>query len=529
MELRKCLISYPRSMSFTVLTVKLETSTRPGDFMDNATRLKKILERKEEEIAQLRVAKLFLETLFDGIDEEILVIGPDYTVLDANKVFLNRCGLSKSDIKGKKCYEINYNLHHPCKHEKNLCPLEKALKTKGRVEITHHYGEGKQQKEFMRIMYPVFFREGKPEYFIEISRDVTEYRTLIRRLQASEKKFRAILDTANDAILSVDSDNRIILFNNAAERIFGYKREEVLGKSLNMLVPPQYGDHRKYVRRFLRTKSSRLMGKTLSLTALRKSGEEFPIELGLSHFEMGGTITFTAIIRDVSVQRQLEKKLLRSERLAAVGQAVAHVAHEIKNPLMIIGGFSHQLKKSIDDAGALRKLDMIFDEVRRLEKLVRNLGDFTKEYRLVKRLSDINSVIRDVLRIMEEVYSEDKYRFEENLAEGLREIYCDPDKLKQVFMNIIANGIEAMEEGGRIIVSTADLGDAVEIRISDEGVGIEESKLLHIFEPFYTTREKGSGLGLSISYRIVEAHGGDIWAESRLGEGTTFVIRLPDR
>ncbi|MBW2021580.1 MAG: PAS domain S-box protein [Deltaproteobacteria bacterium] len=495
--------------------------------MDDPHRLKKLLAEKEEEIRQLRVSKLFLETLFEGIDEDILVINSDYTVLDANKAFLKRCGLSKEEIRGRKCYEINYNFPHACKLEDNLCPLEKARKTKGRVEISHRYGKGKKQKEFMRIMYPLFFQKGQPECFIEISRDVTEYRTLIRRLQASEKKFRAILDTANDAILSVDSNNRIILFNNAAERIFGYKREEVLGESLNKLVPPQYGDHYKYVKRFLKTRGSNVMGRVLSLTALRKSGEEFPIELGLSYFEMGGSVTFTAIIRDVSAQRQLEKKLLRSERLAAVGQAVAHVAHEIKNPLMIIGGFSHQLRKSIDDERALRKLDMIFDEVRRLEKLVQNLGDFTKEYHLVKRLSDVNSVIRDVLRIMEEVYPGDKYVFQEDLAGGLREIYCDPDKLKQVFMNIIANGIEAMEKGGKIAVSTTDAGDGVEIRISDEGIGIEESKLLHIFEPFYTTRAKGSGLGLAISYRIVEAHGGDIWAESKVGEGTTFVIRLP--
>lgn len=514
-------------MCFTAPTAGLEFHETLGISMDENSKLKELLLKREEEIRQLRMAKLFLEALFDGIDEEILVIDVDYRVLDANRAFLARRGISKDDIKGKRCYELNYKLSHPCKPEKNICPLEQAVKTRHRVEITHQYGEGEDQKEFMRIMYPLALRGTQPDLFIEISRDVTEYRALIRRLQASEKKFRAILDTANDAILSIDSKNRIILFNNAAERIFGYKREEMLGESLNKLVPPQYGDHYKFVKRFLRTRASNLMGKTLSLTALRKSGEEFPIELGLSYFEMGGSVTFTAIIRDVSIQRQLEKKLLRSERLAAVGQAVAHVAHEIKNPLMIIGGFSHQLRKSIDDERALRKLDMIFDEVRRLEKLVQNLGDFTKEYRVIKRPADVNSVLRDVVRVMEEVSPRGKYVFQEDLAEGLREIYCDPDKLKQVFMNIIANAIEAMEGGGKIAVSTTNLADGVEVRISDEGTGIEESKLLHVFEPFYTTRQRGSGLGLAISYRIVESHGGDIWAESELGKGTTFIIRLP--
>ena len=491
--------------------------------------LRQELAKKEKQIRELRAAKLFLEVLFDGIEEEILVISPDYTVLDANRAFVNRCGARRDEIRGRKCYEINYHLPHPCKHERNPCPLERAKKTGERVEITHIYGEGSDQREFMRVVYPLSAHGQGLDCFVEISRDVTEYKNLIRKLQASEKRLRAILDTANDAILSVDSDNRIVLFNNAAERIFGYKREEVLGKSLNMLVPPQYGDHYEHVKRFLKTKTPRVIGKTLALTALRKNGEEFPIELGLSYFEMGGGVIFTAIIRDVSSQKQLEKKLLRSERLAAVGQAVAYVAHEIKNPLMIIGGFSHQLRKSITEEASLRKLDMIFDEVRRLEKLVQNLGDFTKEYRLVKRPADINAVIRDVVRIMAEVYPKGKYRFRVELDDELDEIYCDPDKLKQVFMNIVANAIEAMEDGGQISISTARDGDGIQIRIEDQGVGIEESKLLTIFEPFYTTRERGSGLGLAISYRIIEAHGGDIWAESEPGKGTTFIIRMPGR
>jgi two-component system sensor kinase FixL len=227
------------------------------------------------------------------------------------------------------------------------------------------------------------------------------------------------------------------------------------------------------------------------------------------------------------MQKRLERKLLQSERLAAVGQTVAHVAHEIKNPLMIIGGFSNQIRESLTDYKARRKLDMILDEVSRLEKLVANLGDFTKEYKLVKRLADINSVIRDVLKIMGEIYSSEKHELTADLHPNLKEVNCDPDKLKQVFMNIIANGIEAMEDGGTITINTQEWYNGVEIRITDEGIGISDEDLLRIFEPFYTTRERGSGLGLSISYKIVAAHKGDIWAVSMPGEGTTFVIRLP--
>ena len=242
------------------------------------------------------------------------------------------------------------------------------------------------------VMYPLKYGRRSVKYFLEIARDLTEYRDLFRELQASEKRFRAILDTATDAVLSIDEDHKIILFNSAAQRIFGYSNQEVLGKDLNILIPPRYGDHQRYVQRFLERRESDIVGKTISLIALRKSGEEFPIDLSLSFLEMGGRITFTAIIRDVTEHRRMESRLLQSERLAAVGQAVAHVAHEIKNPLMVIGGVSNQIKRNLFQEKESQKLDIVIEEVRRLEGLVANLGDFTKEYRLVKRSADVNSV-----------------------------------------------------------------------------------------------------------------------------------------
>ena len=496
--------------------------------VEEINRLRESLSQKDQEIENLRTGNLFPGALFDGINEEIMVVDPDFNIKDANRTFLKRYGLKKADVIGQKCYEIKERSNAPCSIEDKSCPLESAGKTGKRVEMIHYHkhADGKV-KEFILNMYP--FKPGgeKIEYFIETARDVSDYRDLIRKLQSSEKKFRAILDTATNAILSIDENNKIILFNNAAQRIFGYSREEILGKNLNLLIPAQYGDHYRFVRRFLKKRESDIIGKTISLTALRKDGEEFPIELSLSFLEMDSGITFTAIIRDNSGQRKLERKLLQSERLAAVGQAAAHVAHELKNPLMIIGGFSGQIKKNLTDDRDLKKLDMILDEVRRLERLVAHLGDFTKVYRLVKRPSDINAAIKDVIKIMAGLYPTGKYSFKEFFSPDIEEITCDPDKLKQVLINVISNGIEAMADGGIITVSTEKISEGIEIRFSDEGTGIPEEDLEHIFEPFYTTRERGSVLGLSVSYKIIEAHHGDISAVSLLGKGTTFIIRLP--
>ncbi|MBW1721792.1 MAG: PAS domain S-box protein [Deltaproteobacteria bacterium] len=498
------------------------------DLRKEVKRLKQHLEEKTREIESLKWSRLFLESIFDGISDEILILDDDYTILNANKTFLENYGLEKDRAVGKKCYEIKQHSGGPCAWENTTCPLDEARNTAKRVKMTHeHTPDGENAKKFLIDMFPIVLENGRISCFAEIARELTDYKALARRLQASEKRFRAILDTATNAILSIDESHRIILFNKAAQRIFGYSPLEILGKDLGILIPERYGDHHVFVKRFLERRESEIMGKTLSLAALHKEGWEFPVELSLSHIELDGRTTFTAIIRDVSERRHLEKKLLQSERLAAVGQAVAHVAHEIKNPLMIIGGFTSQLKKSLTGEKDLHKLNMILDEVGRLERLVAGLGDFTKTYRLTKKMANVNDILRDVMKIMAEVYPPNRYGFREELSDQIQEIHCDPDKLKQVFINIVSNGFQAMNEGGKIAVSTESIPEGVEIRISDEGVGIPEEDLHHIFEPFYTTRERGSGLGLPISYKIVEAHEGDISAVSRPGKGTTFIIRLP--
>jgi len=492
--------------------------------------LQEALAQRDRELERLKVNNLFLAALFDGISEEIMVVDPDFNIKDANQTFLNQYGIDREEALERKCYEIKAHSDTPCQLDEDACPLERAKTTGKMVEMTrfHQDSQGKR-KELNLSMYPLAPDGKNITFFIEIARDVTEYKALIEELQVSEKRFRAILDTATDGIVSIDENQRIILFNNAAERIFGYSREEILGENLNILIPPQYRDHYRFVRRFLESKKSEIIGKTIALTGLRKAGQEFPVQLSLSFLEMGGKATFTAIIRDVSNQMQMERKLLQSERLAAVGQAVAHVSHELKNPLMIIGGFSAQIRKGLEEGKSASKMDMILDEVKRLERLVADLGDFTKTYTLVKRPAHINSLLKDVINIMSEVHPTHGYGFLQDLSEDADEIICDPDKLKQVFINIISNGVEAMAEGGTITVRSRKVEGGIEIQIIDQGSGIPEENLAHIFEPFYTTRKGGSGLGLSISYKIIEAHNGDISALSPPGKGTTFTVRLPNK
>lgn len=479
---------------------------------------------------EIRAENLFLNTVFDGISEEIMVLGSDFTVHNVNRVMLNRYGLKKAEVLGRKCFEVKESCGAPClRGEANGCPLPRGVKTKALVETRGiSLGPDGEQRDLSLIMYPILTPgQERVQYFMEIARDETRFRTLIEKLRASQKRYRAILDTATNAIINIDEHHRITLFNKEAERVFGYSGKEVLGKDLGILIPARYGDHNRYVSRFIDSRRGSILGKTLNLTALRKDGEEIPVELNLSFLEMGSSVTITAIIRDISDRKRLEKKLLQSERLAAVGEAVAHVVHELKNPLMIIGGFTSQIRNTLEDNRFIPKMDMILEEVARLERLVGTLGDFTKEYVLIRRSADVNSVLRDVIRIMAAAYPSERCTFIDNLAPDLDEIVCDPDKLKQVFINVISNGIEAMGGTGTISITSEPTPNGVEIKISDEGRGIPEKDIHNIFEPFFTTRERGSGLGLSISYKIIQAHGGEISAVNRPVKGASFIIRLP--
>jgi signal transduction histidine kinase len=227
--------------------------------------------------------------------------------------------------------------------------------------------------------------------------------------------------------------------------------------------------------------------------------------------------------------KKAQKKLLSKERLAAIGQLSSNIAHELRNPLGVIGNTAYYLNMKLKDGDekVLKHLDILGREVRRSNKIISCLLDFsrTKEPSIVA--CDINRVIKESLTDIEKDEKVSKVTIDTRLDGNLPEILIDPDQINQVILNLLTNAVHATPEGGRIEITTGVKKDFLEVVLKDTGAGIPKEDLRKIFEPLYTTKAKGTGLGLSIVRGIIDSHKGKIGVESKVGEGTTFTVSLP--
>lgn len=336
------------------------------------------------------------------------------------------------------------------------------------------------------------------------------------------------VENANEAFVTIDQDSTVVFFNKAAEQIFGHDRSEVLGRNLGLILGPSCrAGHDRAVALYVKTGQARLIGHETEFAIMHKSGATFPGSISFSVAKVDDRLFFTGIIRDLTETKALQEQIINAERLAALGQAVAEINHEIKNPLAIIGGFARQLKKATDDQKYLDKIDMIVTEVQRLESLLVELKHLYAPKALQIAKIKVSDLLNDVIALVTEDGRNKGINIALNAAQEDIIIEGDQEKLKQVLLNLIKNGIEAQTEGGNLTVNATATDKDVEISIIDEGPGIPQETQKNIFKPFFTTKKKGTGLGLCISKRIIEDHkGSTLSLESSAGKGTTVKINM---
>jgi PAS domain S-box-containing protein len=361
-------------------------------------------------------------------------------------------------------------------------------------------------------------------------------------LQTSEATSRAFLESASEGIVLVNASGRITLVNAAAERMFGYERDELLGQTLEVLLPERARDaHVKYRANYFTAPRVRSMGNGLDLSGRRKDGVEFPVEISLSYVRSPEGLVAMAFITDITERKRVEAELRRqrdtlhqSEKLAALGRLSGGIAHEMNNPLGIITSRIEVMLLDAEDQNLppqlLEDLAVLHRATQRVARIATNLRAFARQAPREHAPVNLNGVVEETLLMVQKLLEVDGIRITTSLDRALAPILGDVNTLQQVLLNLVTNAREAMTGGGEIQIETAPLAGRpnwVRLVVADTGPGISPEELSKIFDPFYTTKNSGTGLGLSVSYGIIQDHHGTVDVQSVPGMGTTFVLAFP--
>jgi PAS domain S-box-containing protein len=372
-------------------------------------------------------------------------------------------------------------------------------------------------------------------------------------LKTSEARLAGIIESAMDAIISVDDEQRIVLFNAAAEQMFGCTAAEVSGQPLERFIPERFRQaYQEQIRALGQADiTGRARGGLGIVVGQRTNGEEFPIEASISQIETAGSKLYTIILRDITerqrtqeVRAKLEEQLRQAQKMESIGRLASGVAHDFNNLLTVIRGYTDLLQDSMTpEDPRVEDLEQIRRASERATALTRQLLAFSRQQILTPTVLDLNSLVANLYKMLERLIGED-ISLSTLLQPGLWPITADPGQIEQVIMNLVVNARDAMPTGGKITIETGNIyldddyaqthfevpvGPCVMLAVADTGHGMDKPTQARIFEPFFTTKEQGqgTGLGLATVYGIVKQSGGHITVYSEPDQGTTFKLYLP--
>jgi two-component system sensor kinase FixL len=365
----------------------------------------------------------------------------------------------------------------------------------------------------------------------------------VRDLAAREAHLRSILDTVPDATVVICEKGTIQSFNAAAERLFGYRESQVIGKNVSMLMPSPYREeHDRYIYRYLATGEKRIIGIDRVVTGQRKDESTFPMKLEVGEMRSGERRFFTGFVRDLTERQQTEDQLhelqteiARLSRLTAMGEMASTLAHEINQPLSAISNYlqgCNRLLGNVEHPNVLKIRDALAETTKqtlRAGHIIRQLREFVARGETEKRPENISKLVEEASALALVGAKEEGVKTLFRFASHTDAVLVEKVQIQQVLLNLMRNAIEAMHGCDRkeLLVATAAVdGDMIEVSVADTGHGLSEEIAERLFQPFVTTKPAGMGVGLSISKRIVEAHGGKMWAEPNPGGGTAFRFTL---
>lgn len=403
----------------------------------------------------------------------------------------------------------------------------------------------KDGSEFLAdiTLSPLLRQDGSTRGFAQVIHDVTERRAAERSLERRERHLQSILATVPDAMVVIDEEGIMISFSAAAERLFGYREEEVLGKNVSMLMPsPDRERHDSYMQRYLETGVPRIIGTGRIVTGLRRDGSTFPMKLSVGEAISDEQRLFTGFVQDLTERKdfearveQLKSELIHVSRLSAMGTMASTLAHELNQPLTAIANYAEAAETILgsDEEEDRQLLREIFGEMAaqslRAGSIVRRLRDFVSRGETAKTVEDLPRLINEASALALVGSRERGVSAQFLYDPDATPVLVDRVQIQQVLINLMRNAMEAMESCAerRLSVTTSLIDpETVQVSVADTGTGISPDIGERLFEAFASTKSSGMGLGLSICRTIVEAHGGRIRAEPAEGGGTEFQFTL---
>jgi two-component system sensor kinase FixL len=383
---------------------------------------------------------------------------------------------------------------------------------------------------------------GDDPVFVGIIRDITERKRAEAAVREREARLQSIFDTLSDAVVIIDERGLVELFSAAAERLFGYAADEVVGQNVSMLMPSPYHDqHDGYLQHYRETGEKRIIGIGRVVVALRKDHTTFPIELSVGEIRTEERRFFIGFIRDITERQGTERRLqeiqaelLHSTRLSTMGQMASALAHELNQPLTAVINYAQASRRLLGAGAGEDKLRPVIEkaveQASRAGQIIRRLRDFLEKGETERRLESINPVVEEATALALVGVKDAGVKVRIEIGRDLPAVMMDKIQIQQVVMNLVRNAVEAMETSERrelAILTLLNESHDVEVAVLDTGLGLAPEVAAQLFQPFVSTKQKGMGLGLSICRTIVEAHGGRLTAASRAGGGTEFRFTLP--
>jgi two-component system NtrC family sensor kinase len=459
-----------------------------------------------------------------ALPDAVVVTGTDRRVLATNQAGAEMLGWQVGDVVGQAIADNvspGERSHVATREDRVLGGEMQRYETK---IVNHRSGEERD----VAVASGPFRMHGEIIGTVATLRDITEPKRAQDTLARSEARYRHLVESASDAIVTLDANGRFTTVNHAAENISGYKRDELVGQWFAPMLPDD--DLPKALAHFQQA----LAGETglFETQFYRKDGEVRTISVTYSTPQKDEEVL--CLIRDVTDQKMLQEQLIQSEKMSAIGQLVSGVAHELNNPLAGISAFAQLLlaeKRFPPDQRTAA--ETIYSEARRASRIVQNLLTFARQHKAEKVPTAINQVLDDTLELRGYELRVRGIDVRREYDESLPDTMADAHQLQQVFLNLITNAEQAMEQRDghhhRLTVRTRRSADSIRIEVEDTGAGIPPNLIERIFNPFFTTKPTGSGtgLGLSISLGIVREHEGRIWAENPPQAGARFVVEVP--